>query len=173
MNLREALSGTKAPQDIIDTIILIDVPYFGFDDQLHSGQFLIHQDLVQDVQEIFSVLAEHKFPIERVTPIVSYNWDDVASMSANNSSAFNYRVIAGTDRLSNHATGCALDINPIQNPYFTSDGVSSPPGLTYDASIKGTIVADDFVVSTFKRFGWQWGGDWTSVKDYQHFEKPL
>jgi hypothetical protein len=28
--------------------------------------------------------------------------------------------------------------------------------------------------SRFKELGWDWGGDWTSLKDYQHFEKlPL
>jgi hypothetical protein len=172
VNLSEALHNTKAPQGIIDTIVLVDIPYFGFNDQIHDGQLLIHKDLAKDVQAIFAELAERQFPIERIVPIVAYDWDDVASMSANNSSAFNYRVIAGTDRLSNHATGRALDINPIQNPYFTSEGISSPPGLIYDVQTKGTIIAEDFVVSTFKKRGWQWGGDWASVKDYQHFEKP-
>lgn len=31
-------------------------------------------------------------------------------MAADNSSAFNYRTIAGTDRLSRHALGRAVDI---------------------------------------------------------------
>jgi len=29
------------------------------------------------------------------------------------------------------------------------------------------------VVKTFKRLGWTWGGEWKSLKDYQHFEKVV
>jgi peptidoglycan L-alanyl-D-glutamate endopeptidase CwlK len=27
------------------------------------------------------------------------------------------------------------------------------------------------VVSVFKKHGWEWGGDWKSIKDYPHFQK--
>lgn len=37
--------------------------------------------------------------------------NDNKSMSANNTSAFNYRVISGTKKLSNHSYGLAIDIN--------------------------------------------------------------
>jgi len=26
-------------------------------------------------------------------------------------------------------------------------------------------------VKIFKKYGWKWGGDWSGVKDYQHFSK--
>ena len=29
------------------------------------------------------------------------------------------------------------------------------------------------LVREFKIRGWSWGGDWRSVKDYQHFEKKI
>jgi peptidoglycan L-alanyl-D-glutamate endopeptidase CwlK len=25
----------------------------------------------------------------------------------------------------------------------------------------------------FKKYGWEWGGDWTSFKDYPHFQKTF
>ena len=31
------------------------------------------------------------------------------------------------------------------------------------------IHAGDPVVSAFASIGWEWGGDWRSLKDYQHF----
>lgn len=40
------------------------------------------------------------------------------SMEDNNSSAFNYRPIEGTDRPSKHALGTAIDINTLYNPYY-------------------------------------------------------
>ena len=29
------------------------------------------------------------------------------------------------------------------------------------------------IVHVFKHYGWKWGGDWTSFKDYPHFEKAF
>lgn len=29
------------------------------------------------------------------------------------------------------------------------------------------------VVEVFKKYGWEWGGDWKSFKDYPHFEKTF
>lgn len=29
------------------------------------------------------------------------------------------------------------------------------------------------VVEVFKMYGWEWGGDWKSFKDYPHFQKTL
>lgn len=29
------------------------------------------------------------------------------------------------------------------------------------------------VVEVFKRYGWEWGGNWTSIKDYPHFQKTF
>ena len=31
----------------------------------------------------------------------------------------------------------------------------------------------DEVVYVFKQYGWKWGGDWISFKDYPHFEKSF
>ncbi len=31
----------------------------------------------------------------------------------------------------------------------------------------------DEVVFVFKHFGWSWGGDWTRLKDFPHFEKTF
>ena len=39
-----------------------------------------------------------------------------ASMAADNTSAFNCRRVAGSDRWSAHAYGAAIDINPVENP---------------------------------------------------------
>ena len=35
---------------------------------------------------------------------------------------------------------------------------------------KGGIVENDVVVKAFKNRGFDWGGSWKSLKDYQHFE---
>lgn len=170
-SLEEAVHGLVFPDDIRETLVLVDVSYISFDGLLHQGQIVMHRELERDVKEIFAALVEIQFPIEKVVPIVAYDWDDEASMAANNSSAFNYRVIMKTDRLSNHSYGRAMDLNPLLNPYFARDGNIYPAGAIYSPSAPGVITKDSPVVALFKSRGWTWGGDWVEVIDYQHFEK--
>jgi D-alanyl-D-alanine carboxypeptidase len=33
----------------------------------------------------------------------------------------------------------------------------------------GVITEGDAVIRAFARIGWEWGGDWSAPKDYQHF----
>ena len=113
-----------------------------------------------------------------MVPIDEYGADDELSMRANNSSSFCYRVIAGSTRLSNHAKGRAVDLNPLYNPYVkTSNGktVIQPsnagPYLDRSADIPYKIDENDAAYKLFIAHGFTWGGSWTSLKDYQHFEK--
>jgi hypothetical protein len=92
-------------------------------------------------------------------------------MEADNTSAFNYREVTGGGRLSNHAYGRAIDINTFENPYVKGD-IVLPNGSHYDPKVAGTFDADSVIVREFLRLGWAWGGNWTSPRDYQHFEKP-
>jgi hypothetical protein len=170
MSLDEALAGKEIPDDIRKNLALVNVPFFSFGGEVREGQLVVHAEVATDVQKIFKTLMEMRFPIKEITPVVAYAWDDNTSMAANNTSAFNYRVIVGTNRLSNHSYGRAIDINPFQNPYTQRDGVVVPPGAHYDPAQSGTITAE--VVSLFKSYGWDWGGDWQQQKDWQHFEKP-
>jgi poly-gamma-glutamate synthesis protein (capsule biosynthesis protein) len=97
-------------------------------------------------------------------------------MAADNSSAYNCRMVAGKNTFSDHAYGAAVDINPVENPYLTADGVLPAGGRRFvdvdrsrDADPPpGVIVADDAVVRAFARIGWKWGGVWNEA-DYQHF----
>ena len=142
-----------------------------------QGQVLIDSRLVEDVKEVFRVVLESKFPIGSAIPIShdkfykDGKWnDDDMSMFSNNSSGFNYRKVTGGKKLSLHAYGYALDINPQQNPYIKGD-IILPAGAVYNLQVPGTLTLDCPVVKTFLSLGWKWGGDWKSLKDYMHFEK--
>ena len=158
---------------------LIEVLYYSFDGKIHKGPLVIDQRLVGDIQKVFRVAFREKFPITSVIPISSdrffangkWNEDD-QSMLSNNTSAFNYRTVTGGKNLSMHAYGFAIDINPVQNPYIRGS-IVLPPDAVYDPSVPGTLTYDCSIVKTFKRLGWTWGGNWKTLKDYQHFEKVL
>ena len=178
MTEKEAFDGLDAncPKQIREKQRVVEVRYYGFDGRIHQGQLVIDGELATDIREIFEIILKLKFPIGSVIPAShpkfrkGRHWDDDLSMAANNSSAFNYRYIKGTNTLSNHAHGRAIDINPVQNPYVQR-GVVLPAGARYDKAAAGTLTPDHPVVKAFRERGWMWGGSWESVKDYQHFER--
>lgn len=173
----------SAPHHILDQQFSLAVRHYGFDGEIHEGTIVIHEEVVDDVKDFFRLALEIKFPIERIIPICDkrYAWDDELSMADNNTSGFNYRTIMGTDRLSNHATGRAFDVNPKQNPYIKYNASGQviacyPSDSTYNLMEKGTLASDHFLVKFMRdERGWKWGGDWSVAGgriDYQHFEKP-
>jgi peptidoglycan L-alanyl-D-glutamate endopeptidase CwlK len=170
--LDETLRESNIPSSVKNTLDLVTVNYYGFDEKLHQGQIIVNKEIVNDIVEIFKVIEETKFPIEKVVPIVEYNWSDEKSMNDNNTSSFNYRFISGSRILSMHANGLAIDINPKQNPYI-KNGTSIPADSEYKLKNMGTIEPDSKIVEAFKEKGWTWGGDWKSLKDYQHFQKKI
>src|SRR5215470_19718540 len=89
----------------------------------------------ESVLRIFTKLRKMRFPIAKARLINHYDGDDDASIADNNTSAFNSRNVAGTNTLSLHAYGLAIDLNPLQNPYVQHSGgklIFSPPaGAAY------------------------------------------
>lgn len=166
----EATSGINIPKLILKNLVLIDVEYFSFDNNLHRGQIIVNKSVAKEIKEIFEFIKKSKFPIGKVIPIVKYNWSDEASMNANNTSAFNYRKVRGQKVLSAHSYGLAIDINPVQNPHLKGKKNSWSKDY-YDKKEPGTILRNSQLVKEFQKRGWQWGGLWSSSKDYQHFEK--
>lgn len=152
---------------------LIRLTYWGFDKDVHGGKLIVHKDSDETMVQVFKKLFKKRFPIKRMKLIDAYDGDDNASMNKNNTSAFNCRVVAGTDSWSQHAYGHAIDINPVQNPYVRSDGSTSPakgqPYADRSNHRPGMIHAGGGVVNAFAKIGWGWGGYWSSAKDYQHF----
>lgn len=171
MTLREALSGKEIPPDMEQNLVLLDLTYWGFDAAWHTGQIVVHRDLSEEVRAIFEEIAMARFPIRKIQPVAAYDWSDDASMSDDNSSGFNYRLALGKTSLSQHAYGRAIDINPLCNPYIKGDLVL-PANSIYDPDAPGTLLADGPVVAAFEKRGWTWGGRWTTLKDWHHFEKP-
>lgn len=170
MTFEQAIEGINIPQSVLKNLTLVDIQYYSFDNKLHQGQLLIHKSVVKDITEIFEIIKNIKFPVQKAIPIVKYGWNDIVSMKANNTSAFNYRKVRNTRINSYHSKGLAIDINPMLNPHIKRHDIS-PSGAVYDKNIIGTLTDTSQVVREFKRRGWIWGGNWRTSKDYQHFEK--
>lgn len=154
----------------------LTVLHHGYDGFVHVGELIVNASLADEVLEIFKELYLMGYPIEKMKVMSCYDGSDTLSMEDNNSSAFNFRYMTDGKKLSYHAYGLAIDLNPKVNPYVKEELVLPVNGKDYvdrDQCVLGLIKKNDAVYQLFKRYGWTWGGDWTSLKDYQHFEKPL
>lgn len=154
-----------------DELAAIDMTHWGLDGTVRRGRLIVAAAVADDVVAIFARLFEARFPIERMEPVSVYGGDDDASMRANNTSGYNCRTIAGTDRLSQHGLGLAIDVNPLVNPWVHDGSVDPPEGTDFadrSRTDPGIIHADDAVVRAFEDHGWSWGGYWDEP-DYQHF----
>lgn len=171
MTFKEAIQGTKAPQNIIDSLKIVNVDYYSFDNKIHRGQLVINKLLEKDIIYLFELIKSNKFPIKSVIPIVKYGWSDDSSMNANNTSAFNFRLVSNSNRPSNHSWGRAIDINPFINPAVHKDGRVEPVGANYNPKSKGSINLKSKIVTEMIKKGWEWGGSWINLKDYQHLQK--
>ncbi len=180
--LRERMRGSSHRAGCpvpLDRLRLVELSYVGFDGRPATGEMVVAAGVVDDVVAIFREVYEARFPIRRMELVDEYGGDDDRSMAANNSSAYNCRFVAGTDRFSDHARGRAIDVNPVQNPYLTGGEVLPPAGSTFAGVDRtpgaqpepGAVRAGDVVVRAFTSRGWTWGGTW-SEPDYQHFAAP-
>ncbi len=158
----------------------IRVLHRDFDGNTRIGEIIINAAIAQDILDIFRELYELEYPIERMLLVDEYDAEDESSMEDNNTSAFNYRTVAGTARLSKHSLGLAIDINPLYNPYVTRmDGeevILPESGSDYADRTKNCpyyIRKGDSCYEAFVSRGFTWGGAWKSSKDYQHFQKII
>ena len=177
------LEDGAVPAVSYDDLRYLSVLYYDFNGETQTGELICNKGIAQDLAEIFYELYENEYQIDKIRLIDEYQGDDTASMSDNNTSCFNYRVVDGTSSLSKHALGCAIDINPFYNPYVVFNRGEN--GETYISPAGSEIYADrsqefaykidenDLCYKLFKEHGFVWGGNWNSCKDYQHFQKTL
>ena len=148
--------------------------YYDFGGRVRRGEMVCNKAIADDLLYIFKELYKAKYPIASIQLIDDFDGDDQRSMEANNTSCFNYRTKTSGTSLSAHARGMAVDVNPLQNPYVKGEIVEPEAAREYadrTVDFPHKITDDDLCCKLFRSRGFQWGGAWNSVKDYQHFEK--
>ena len=157
-----------------DFLAYLTISFVDFYDVEQIGHMIVAYEIASEVLEIFKDIFEARFPIYRMMLIDYFYADDYLSLHANNTSAFNFRYIAGTNVISRHGFGMAIDINPVQNPYIRGSTIKPASGEKYvdRSNIRpGMIIPGDVVYTAFMSRGWVWGGNWNIPRDYHHFER--
>ncbi|MEN8726523.1 MAG: M15 family metallopeptidase [Sulfurovum sp.] len=156
------------------------VKHINFNGEDQMGEIIVHKEISVEVTEIFEALYHVGYPIKKMKLVSDYKGSDWQSIESDNTSAFNCRAATGSKKWSKHSYGKAIDINPIENPYISRKGyISHKASSTYRKRVhknatyadKAVLLKNDKAVQIFKKYGWKWGGDWSGVKDYQHFSK--
>lgn len=149
--------------------------HVGFDGRLHRGELVVATRFVAAVRRVFGAALAEEFPIRRMLNPNEFDADDEAMMEADNTSCFNHRVVSGTDRVSLHSLGAALDVNPRENPYFSTEGWKPPSGLPryLDRTLRdpGMHHPDSVFVREFLALGGRWGAEFDDLHHFE-FERP-
>ena len=157
----------------------VRVRHIGFDGKTHEGELVCNKAIANDVVAIFRDLYAQRYPIEHIRLIDDYDASDEQSMRANNTSCFCYRAVKGSRKLSAHARGMAIDLNPLYNPCdrrrrrgaVTIQPSTAKRYANRSVDFSHKITRSDLAYRLFTARGFKWGGSWRSVQDYQHFEK--
>lgn len=157
------------------------IGYVGFDGAHHRGTLVVAAGAVPAVRKAFRAAYRAGFPIRTIRPVDRYYGgsragmarSDARSMAADNTSAFNCRYATGSSRLSRHAWGDAVDVNPRENPHVLGGRTYPGNGAAYaDRSPlrAGMLDGRSALTAAFRAKGWTWGGTY-SAPDYQHFSR--
>lgn len=171
------------PDVSLDSLRYMKVLHYNFNHEIQVGELIVAAELQSDFLNIFKELFEAEYEIQSMYLVDNY-WTgdptstDSASIDENNSSAFLYRPATGSSKLSKHAYGRAIDINPQQNPYvsYTSGSPvwsheNANDYIDRNTGLPHVITHEDACYKIFTKYGFTWGGDWNNIKDYQHFQK--
>jgi len=164
----------------LENLRYLQMSYLDFNGQTQMGEMIVHQTVALNTVYIFEELYSLNYAIDKMQLVSDYGGNDWKSIENDNTSAFNCRPVSGKKKKwSNHAYGKAIDINPIANPYISKRGhISHKASYQYkirrhldinNLSDRALLLASDPATKVFKRYGWRWGGDWKTMKDYQHF----
>jgi D-alanyl-D-alanine carboxypeptidase len=158
---------------------VLTVEHWGFDDRVHTGQLVVHQDVAAPLRRVFRRLYELRFPIRHMRFSDAYGPQGSQPADGDISGSFECRQAVpspctggrATGSWSNHAYGKAVDLNPVENPYVGCGRSRDPKSRPYfDRSRLRRGMVTPAVVAAFRSIGWGWGGSWSGdTKDYMHF----
>jgi hypothetical protein len=154
-----------------DALAYLTIDHVTMDGEVARGELVVAAAVAPRAVELFRRLYALGFPIRQMRLVDDFGASDDASMTADNTSAFNFRVVAGTTVLSQHALGRAIDINPVENPWRRPDRIVPEAGRAFADrhDIRpGMIVRPGPVVAVLDELGLAWGGDWLHAFDDHH-----
>jgi len=163
----------ECPVQSPDQLRRVEVDYIDFEGDRQRGHLVVATDTAETTARIFQRLVDAEFPIRQMRGVEVYDGDTLASLQADNTSAYNCRradQINAPFTDSPHANGRAVDINPLENPWrdLRCDCWSPSAEFAERTPGPGKILEGDLVWQAFDDEGWIWQN--IDVPDYMHFD---
>jgi len=125
----------------------------------------LHPKLRHEVDQIYRELIRQRIPV-RITDTLR-TFEEQERLYAIGRTRPGKIVTKAKAGQSYHNYGLALDFC-----LLTNNGREALWNRTADLNLNQQADWDE-VVSLFKHYGWEWGGDWASFKDYPHLQKTF
>jgi hypothetical protein len=163
----------------VEELSYLVVSFYGFDGLTHIGELIVNARYGEQMLDVFRTIYEVRFPLEQMRVITYPELDAPPTGDFNDTTSFVCRpVVARNSGWSMHAYGLAIDLNPFHNPYLREDVVVPELASAYTdrtAVRPGMLLADDpasiAIIEAFAAMGWEWGGNWQTLKDWMHFSE--
>jgi hypothetical protein len=133
-----------------DSLMRITLPYpmtLSWDLSVDIRKATCHKKVAESLTNILEQLLDHYGSIQEIKRARMHLFGG----------CYNFRRVSGSNRLSIHAWGAGIDLDPQKNPL----------GKPYDESAGMMPKA---VVRIFESEGWKWGGRFRSRPDCMHFQ---
>lgn len=105
---------------------------------------------------------------DEVVKIFTYIYNDPEQFPIKNVGGYSWRTTA-FGSTSQHSFGTCIDINYDENYYCRNSGEAITGSFWKPYDNPFSITPDGSVLRAFTKYGWTWGGNWSSLKDYMHF----
>lgn len=135
----------QSADQMSDYLQTVSVPIVDENGVENTMQLTVHKKIAGNVTRAFTELKEMGFPVRSI-----------------DTAAYCWRNMVSGNSVSAHAYGVAIDVNWNSNPMV------GQTGGTYNPGVDPYAVTED-VVKIFQKYGFYWGGNWSSSKDYMHF----
>lgn len=135
----------NSSQEMTSYLTTVTVPIMDSSGNSSTMQLTVHRKVAASVVAAFTEIKNSGFPI-RNGDTAAYCWRNM--VSGNNISA--------------HSYGIAIDVNWNSNPMEKKTSGKYRPG-------EDPYSVTPEVVAIFEKYGFYWGGNWKSSKDYMHF----
>jgi hypothetical protein len=148
--IRLGLSGNPTEAWLRANLITFPAPYpltLAWPPYATATRIRCHQKVAASLDKIFTAILVHYGTHEKIVQARMHLYGG----------CYLYRPSRGSNRLSVHAYGAAVDLDPEGNPL----------GKAWDG---GATMMPKEVIEIFKKEGWTWGGDFTKRKDCMHFQ---
>ena len=142
--------GRPSPQWERDNLQTIDLPYpmvLAWDLSQQVRKMTCHKLVAGSMGRIFAAILAHYGDLDGIKQSRMHLYGG----------CYNYRRISGSGRLSTHAWGAGIDLDPDRNPM----------GKAYD---EADGMMPQAVITIFENEGWSWGGKFKSRIDCMHFQ---